>query len=245
VFAQVSLAFFYETGRGGIPQDEVEAARLYRLVAERGGPFARNKLATFYEEGRGGLPRDNREAARLYKLVSEQDDNLAEKQKAIDALKRLGLAAGAASPIAPPGLRAAIPVIGFLDTNAPSANAFGISAFRSALSDAGYIEGKNVIIDFRWTYNEREMYELAADMVRRHVDIIVANGGLIAARAAKAATETVPIILAGGADPVRTGLVASMNRPGGNITGVTTILNQIAGKRLEFLVATDKLYGHC
>jgi putative ABC transport system substrate-binding protein len=182
------------------------------------------------------LPRDNPEAARLYKLVSEQDGNQVEKQKAIDALKRLGVAAGVASPSAPSGERTAIPVIGFLDTSAPSANSFGINAFRSALKESGYVEGENVSIDFRWTYNEREMYELAADMVRRHVDIIVANGSALAARAAKAATDTIPIILAGGADPVRIGLVSSMNRPGGNITGVTTIVNQIAGKRLEFLL---------
>jgi TPR repeat protein len=92
VFAQLSLGFFYETGRGGIPQDDVEAARLYRLAAEQGEPFGQNKLATFYEEGRGGLSKDNREAARLYKLASEQDRNLNEKQKATDALTRLGLA---------------------------------------------------------------------------------------------------------------------------------------------------------
>jgi TPR repeat protein/ABC-type uncharacterized transport system substrate-binding protein len=234
--ARVNLGFFYETGRGGLPQDEVEAARLYRLAADQGGPRARNKLATFYEEGRGGLPKDIGEAARLYKLVSDQNDNLIEKQKAIDALKRLGAALAVALPSAPSGTRTAIPVIGFLDTSAPSANSFGINAFRSALKDAGYVEGKNVAIDFRWAHNEREMYELAADMVRRHVDIIVANGGILAARAAKAATDTVPIIVAGGADPVRTGLVASMNRPGGNVTGVTTIINQLAGKRLELLL---------
>jgi TPR repeat protein len=236
VFAQFNLGFFYETGRGGLPQDEVEAARLYRLAAEQGEPIGQNKLATFYEEGRGGLPKDNREAARLYKLASEQDRNLNAKQQASDALTRLGLAPAVASPSAPAGVRTAIPVIGFLDTNAPSANWFGINAFRSALKEAGYVEGKNVAIDFRWTYNEREMHKLAADMVRRHVDIIVANGGLLAARAAKAATDTVPIIIVGGADPVRTGLVASMNRPGGNVTGITTIVNQLAGKRLELLL---------
>jgi putative ABC transport system substrate-binding protein len=133
-------------------------------------------------------------------------------------------------------VRTAIPVIGFLDTSAPSANWFGINAFRSALKDAGYVEGKNVAIDFRWTSNEREMYELAADMAQRHVALIVANGGLLAARAAKAATDTVPIIIAGGADPVRTGLVASLNRPGGNVTGITSIINHLAGKRLELLL---------
>jgi TPR repeat protein len=103
VAARAALGFFYETGRGGLPQDEVEAARLYRLAADQGGPFARNKLTTFYEEGRGGLPKDIREAARLYKLVSDQDDNLIEKQNAIDALTRLGLAPAVASPSAPSG----------------------------------------------------------------------------------------------------------------------------------------------
>ena len=105
-----------------------------------------------------------------------------------------------------------------------------------ALKDAGYIEGKNVALDFRWANTRREMYELAADMVRRHVDIIVASGGVLAAQAAKAATDTIPIIIAGGADPVQTGLVASLNRPGGNITGVTSIHNQLAGKRLALLL---------
>jgi len=235
VAARANLGFFYETGRGGLPQDEVEAARLYRLAAEQGGPFARNQLATFYEEGRGGLPKDNREAARLYKLVSEQDGNLIEKQKASDALTRLGLAA-VASPSAPSGVRTAIPVIGILTTSAPSADRFAFNRFRSALREAGYIDGKNVAIDFRWANNRREMNELAADMVRRRVDIIVANGASSAVEAAKAATDTVPIVIIGGTDPVQAGWVKSLNRPGGNVTGVTFTLNQLASKRLELLL---------
>jgi ABC-type uncharacterized transport system substrate-binding protein len=125
-------------------------------------------------------------------------------------------------------------VIGFLDTSAPSAS--GVSAFRSALKQAGYVEGKNVAIEFHWATNREEMYELAADMVRRHVDIIVASGGALAVGAAKAATDTIPIIMAGGPDPVQIGLVASLNRPGGNVTGVTYIHNQLAGKRLALLL---------
>jgi TPR repeat protein/ABC-type uncharacterized transport system substrate-binding protein len=229
--AQANLGFFYETGRGGIPQDEGEAARLYGLAAEQGGPFARNRLATFYEEGRGGLPKNNREAARLYKLVSEQDDNLIEKQKASDALTRLDLAP---APPAPSGVRPAIQVIGFLDTAPPSAA--GINRFRTALKEAGFVEGKNVAIDFRWTNNRREMQELAADMVRRHVDLIVASGSGLAAVAAKAATDIVPIVITGGTDPVQAGWVKSLNRPGGNVTGITTIHNQLAGKRLAILL---------
>jgi TPR repeat protein/ABC-type uncharacterized transport system substrate-binding protein len=226
VAARFNLGFFYETGRGGLPQDEVEAARLYRLAADQGGLRARNKLATFYEEGRGGLPKDIREAVRLYKLVSDQNANLIEKQKAIDALTRL----------APSGVRTTIPVIGYLDTVAPSAISFNINAFRSALKKAGYVEGKNIAIEFRWTNNEGEMHELAADMVRRHVDLIVAAGSGLAAVAAKAATDTVPIVITGRTDPVQAGWVKSLNRPGGNITGFVGINNQLAGKQLAILL---------
>jgi TPR repeat protein/ABC-type uncharacterized transport system substrate-binding protein len=236
VAAQANLGFFYETGRGGIPQDEVEAARLYRLAAEQGGPFGQNRLATFYEEGRGGLPKDNREAARLYKLAAEQDRNLNAKRLASEALTRLTVSTAVVSPPAPSVQRPAMPVIGYLSTSVPSSSGFELSAFRSALKEAGYVEGKNVAIDFRWTNNEREMQELAADMVRRHVDLIVASGSGLAAVAAKAATDTVPIVINGGTDPEQAGWVKSLNRPGGNVTGVTSIHNQLAGKRLAILL---------
>jgi putative tryptophan/tyrosine transport system substrate-binding protein len=209
----------------------VEAGRRYRIAAEQGEPFGQNKLATFYEEGRGGLPKNIGEAIRLYKLAAEQDRNLNVKRQASDAMTRLGVATAAVSPSGP---RSAVPLIGFLDTSAPSRS--GISAFRSALKEAGYVEGKNVAIDFRWSNNQREMYELAADMVRRQVDVIVASGGLLAARAAKAATDTVPIVVVGGGDPVAAGLAKSLNRPGGNVTGVTATLNQQASKRLELFL---------
>jgi putative ABC transport system substrate-binding protein len=236
IFAQGNLGFFYETGRGGLPQDDAEAARLYGLAAEQGGPFEQNKLAIFYEEGRNGLPKNIGEAIRLYKLAAEQDLNLDVKRQASDALTRLGVATAAVSPSAPSRPRLVIPVIGFLDTSTPSANRFWINAFRSALGEAGYVEGKNVAIDFRWSNNQREMYELAADMVRRQVDVIVASGGLLSARAAKAATDTVPIVVVGGGDPVAAGLAKSLNRPGGNVTGVTSTLNQNASKRLQLLL---------
>ena len=236
VAGQANLGSLYETGRGGLPQDDAEAARLYRLAAEQGGPFAQNKLAIFYEEGRNGLPKNIGEAIRLYKLAAEQDRNLDVKRQASEALTRLGVATAAVSPSAPSRPRSVTPVIGFLDTSTPSANRFGINAFRSALGEAGYVEGKNVAIDFRWSNNQREMYELAADMVRRQVDVIVASGGLLAARAAKAATDTVPIVVVGGGDPVAAGLAKSLNRPGGNVTGVTSTLNQNASKRLELLL---------
>jgi putative tryptophan/tyrosine transport system substrate-binding protein len=235
-FAQVNLGFLYETGRGGVRQDDAEAVRLYRLAAEQGEPIAQNKLGVFYEEGRSGLPKNANEAIRLYQLVAEQDRNLDVKKQARDALTRLGVAN--VSPLAPPDPRSATPVIGFLDTSAPSANRFGINAFPSALKESGYIEGKNVAIDFQWTNDRREMYALAADMVRRRVDLIVASGARFAAQAAKAATDTIPIVVVGGSDPVADGLAKSLNRPGGNVTGVTlaTSHNQLASKRLELLL---------
>jgi putative tryptophan/tyrosine transport system substrate-binding protein len=104
------------------------------------------------------------------------------------------------------------------------------------LKESGYIEGKNVAIDFQWTSDRREMYALAADMVRRRVDLIVASGGRFAAQAAKAATDTIPIVVVGGADPVADGLAKSLNRPGGNVTGVTLATSQLASKRLELLL---------
>jgi putative ABC transport system substrate-binding protein len=233
-FARVNLGFLYETGRGGLRQDDAEAARLYRLAAAQGEPIAQNKLGVFYEEGRSGLPKNTNEAIRLYQLAAEQDRNLDVKKQARDALSRLGVAT--VSPLAPSGPRSATPVIGFLDTSAPSANRFGINAFRLALKESGYIEGKNVAIDFQWTNDRREMYALAADMVRRRVDLIVASGGRFAAQAAKAATDTIPIVVVGGSDPVADGLAKSLNRPGGNVTGVTLATSQLASKRLELLL---------
>jgi len=230
------LGLLYEAGRGGLPQDDAEAARLYGLAAEQGDPFAQNKLAIFYEEGRGGLPKNISEATRLYKLAADQDRNPNAKRLAREALTRLTVSTAVASPPAPSVQRPAMPMIGYLDTAAPSANRFGINAFRSALKEAGYIEGKNVAIDFRWSNNRPEMYELAADMVRRQVDVIVASGATLAAQAAKAATDAIPIVMVGGPDPVKIGLAKSLNRPGGNLTGVTLILNQLAGKRLELLL---------
>jgi putative ABC transport system substrate-binding protein len=131
-----------------------------------------------------------------------------------------------------------IPVIGFLDPTSLETIGNGIlSEFRMGLREAGYIDGQNVAIEFRWA-NGRfpELRQLAADLVRLQVAVIVASGASHSPLAAKAATSTIPIVIAGGADPVKYGLAASLNRPGGNVTGMTFILNELAGKRLDLLL---------
>ena len=128
----------------------------------------------------------------------------------------------------------AVPVIGFLSTVSPEQYAPFVAAFRQGLNDAGYVEGRNVAIEFRWAEGQNDrLPALAADLVRRQVTAIFANGPSISA--AMAATAVIPIVFSTGADPVQLGFVASLNRPGGNVTGVTFLVNTIGAKRLELL----------
>jgi putative ABC transport system substrate-binding protein len=125
--------------------------------------------------------------------------------------------------------------IGLLSLGSPEGSEV-LRAFRKGLNEAGYVEGRNVTIEFRWAENDpKRLPELAADLVARRVDVIVVSAGTPAVQAAKAATATIPIVFRTGADPVRSGLVASLNRPAGNVTGVSALAQEAERKRLGLL----------
>ncbi len=141
----------------------------------------------------------------------------------------------AAWPVMARPQQPAMPVIGFLDSKSPNDSAHIVAAFRRGLNGSTFIEGQNVAIEFRWAQNQYDQLPtLAADLVRRRVDVIAATGGP-AALAAKVASATIPIVFRIAADPIAAGLVASLSRPGGNVTGVTSLNLEVGPKRLEFL----------
>jgi putative ABC transport system substrate-binding protein len=150
-----------------------------------------------------------------------------------------GFVGGAAVvlPLGARGQQLSMPIIGCLSATTETGFANRLAAFRDGLKEGGFIEGQNVAVEYRWAddHNER-LPELATDLAKRQVTVIVVTGGTAGALAAKAATSTIPIVFALGADPIRAGLVTSLSRPGGNVTGIASFTDVLIAKRLELLI---------
>jgi putative ABC transport system substrate-binding protein len=150
----------------------------------------------------------------------------------------LGVIGGAAAwPLLAPAQQAPLPVVGFLSGRSPSDSAANVAAFHRGLSEFGFSDGHNVEIDFRWALGHYDQLPaLAADLIRRRVAVIIATGGgITSAQAAKSATTTIPIVFVAGTDPVVSGLVRSLNNPGGNLTGIFFLIGALVEKKFELL----------
>src|SRR6266540_4725497 len=152
-----------------------------------------------------------------------------------DFITLLGCAA-VARPVGARAQQAGMPVIGFLNSGSPDSYVSQVKAFHQALKETGYVEGQNMAIEYRWAENQIDrLSALAGDLVRRKVSVIAAGGSPASALAAKSASTTIPIVFMNAADPVGIGLVASFNRPGGNVTGATLLSAELVAKRLGIL----------
>ena len=150
----------------------------------------------------------------------------------------IALVAGSAAtwPLAARAQQPTVPLVGFMSARSSGDTGHLVAAFRQGMNEGGFVEGRNVAVEYRWANGEYDrLPALAADLVNRNVAVLVAVGGDVSAFAAKRATSTIPIVFGSGSDPVATGLVASLNRPGGNVTGVNVLTDQMEPKRLGLL----------
>ena len=157
--------------------------------------------------------------------------------EAADRMRRRDFIAlvGGAAAWTVPGHAQVMPVIGYLGSESPERYGSRLSAFRKGLAEAGYAEGRNVAIEFRWAEGQySRLPSLATDLANRRLAVIVAAGGAEVALAAKSSTETIPIVFEMGGDPIALGVVDSLSRPGGNLTGVSSLSVEVSRKRLEF-----------
>src|SRR5882724_5392192 len=147
------------------------------------------------------------------------------------------LGGAVAFPLTVRAQQARVPVIGFITAGFAQSSEEAVTAFRNGLSETGFVDGRNVRIEYRWAQNDRaRLPALVADLIRQHVAVIATPGSLPAALEAKAGTTTIPIVFSTAGDPVRTGIVASLSRPGGNITGVSSMNHELLAKRFELLL---------
>jgi putative tryptophan/tyrosine transport system substrate-binding protein len=155
-----------------------------------------------------------------------------------DFITLLGGAA-LACPLAAHAQQPAPPVVGFLGSGSPESDAFRLAAVQQGLTESGYVEGRNVAFEYRWAedHNER-LPALAAELVRRGIAVLISIGGVTSAVAAKSSTATIPVLFATGSDPIKLGLVTSLNRPGGNVTGVNFLTETLVAKQFEVLYET-------
>jgi putative tryptophan/tyrosine transport system substrate-binding protein len=146
------------------------------------------------------------------------------------------LGGAAAWPLVARAQQPAVPVIGFMSARAPGDSVHLVEAFRQGLKDAGFVEGQNVTVEYRWAQGDyARLPALARELIDRRVAVLLGIGGDASALAAKAATSTIPVVFGMGSDPVQAGMVASLNRPAGNVTGVNLLANQLEPKRLGLL----------
>ena len=199
-------------------------------ATEATAPEAAEAATTASTRCMAGTPTYDYACGKLAQRVPEGSPMLDVRRRQFITL----LGGAAAWPLAARAQQ--MPVVGFLRADTPIAGASAVAAFRKGLSEMGFVEGRNLAIEFRWGQNDRNrMPELAADLIRRKVDVIATPESAVGALAAKALTTTIPIVFATSGDPVQLGLVASLNRPGGNVTGFVDMASELVPKKLGLL----------